>query len=259
MGEYYEVSEYTVEDFAQARFAEHPDTGQTACRIAGADGSAWTTEDGADATDASMARDRWVPVVEADGPVVTEGTLRHVEERAERKRERLIRHISDLEGTIRRRGAALEDLREKLADAERRAELAEWTQDKIAGEANDLREENDRLERILQAPLSLKDMQNAWEAAEVPTDDAPIREGDVILCRHDEGKWGVRVVSAGDMVASGRWKPAVRILSRAPREPWADLADVLEVALDAGSRYAESIARSLHERGVRVTGGEDDG
>ena len=116
MGEYYEVSEYTVEDFAQARFAEHPDTGQTACRIAGADGSAWTTEDGADATDASMARDRWVPVVEADGPVVTEGTLRHVEERAERKRERLIRHISDLEGTIRRRGAALEDLREPWAD-----------------------------------------------------------------------------------------------------------------------------------------------
>ncbi|MFP6334074.1 hypothetical protein, partial [Bacillus subtilis] len=134
------MSEYTAEDFAQATFARH-DNGSVAAR-AGSHGMQWLANFLGVSQwkiDLEMAADGWVPVVEADGPVVTEGTLRHVEERAERKRERLIRHVSDLEGTIRRRGAALEDLREKLADAERRAELAEWTQDKIAGEANDLR------------------------------------------------------------------------------------------------------------------------
>lgn len=53
----------------------------------------------------------------------------------------------------------------------------------------------------------------------------------------------------------------VRILSRAPREPWADLADVLADSppwVEAWS--AGESARWLHERGVRGTDrrGRDD-
>ena len=187
---------------------------------------------------------------------VTARMLEAANEGHKRKRERLIRHVSDLEGTVRRRGAALEDLREKLADAERRAELAEWTQDKIAGEANDLREEIDRLERIIQAPLSLRDMEVAWEAAEVPTDDAPIRAGDVMIFPTSRG----HVIRESGVDRRG-WRSDTRVLSRAPREPWADLADVLgdfAIRDKDGDEYPDMLARMLHERGVRVTGGDDD-
>ena len=238
------MSEYTAEDFAKATFARHGDGGMAArfawdkrpWRASTADAVPWLSDE-------EMARDGWVPVVESQ---VTEGTLRHVEERAERKRERLIRHISDLEGTIRRRGAALEDLREKLADAERRAELAEWTRDKIAGDANDLRQEIDRLERIIQAPLSMKDLQVAWEAAEEADE---CREGDVLIIRDDEDNYLVRRMDDRSDLDS-----TARILSRAPRrEPWADLADALRA--HTGEPEPDETAQTLYERGVRVTGG----
>ena len=111
-----------------------------------------------------------------------------------------------------------------------------------------LRGENDRLERVLQDPLLLKGLEAAWEAAEQATE---CRKGDVLIV---PGGWGGYTI--WEAARDSRLR-AARILSRAPREPWADLADVLEVALDADSRYAESIARALHGRGVRVTGGEE--
>ena len=243
------MSEYTAEDFAQASFARHPDLG-LATRDGGVNGDLWMDIDGDECDDSGMALYGWTPVVEADGPVVTEGTLRHVEERAERKRERLSRHISDLEGTILRRGAALEDLLEKLADAERRAELAEWTQDKVAGEANDLRQEVDRLERILQAPLSLRDLEVAWEAAE-EADECNV--GDVLIIRDDEDNYLVRRMDDRSDLDS-----AARILSRAPREPWADLADSLEAEVQWIDRFnAVDAAQALYALGWRK-GGDDD-
>ena len=248
------MSEYTAEDFAQANLATK---GQfwVARRTDPSLAPQWHVYGSRQGwlSDEELAADGWTPVVESR---VTEHTLRHVEERAERKRERLIRHISDLEATIRRRGAALEDLREKLADAERRAELAEWTQDKIAGEANDLRQEIDRLERIIQAPLSMRDLEVAWEAAEVPTDDAPMRQGDVYISTVDRNDRGLGYLVAAAGRTGTHMHFNARILSRAPREPWQDLADELD---DTPSCIAnEALAQRLHAQGWRKTGGDDD-
>ena len=113
----------------------------------------------------------------------------------------------------------------------------------------DLREENYRLERILQSPLSLKGLEVAWEAAEVADE---CREGDVLIIRDDEDNYVVRRMDDRSDLDS-----AARILSRAPkREPWADLAGVLvaeSVVFD--SEDASLAARALHSAGVRVTGG----
>lgn len=86
-------------------------------------------------------------------------------------------------------------------------------------------------------PVSLDALEAAWAAAEVPTDDNPIREGDVIIYRHDGDYWTARPVSAHDLDGEG-WGGSVRILSRAPqREPWADLEDVSGEALDHGLTF----------------------
>ena len=115
----------------------------------------------------------------------------------------------------------------------------------------DLREENYRLERILQSPLSLKDLEVAWEAAEVADE---CREGDVLIIRDDEDNYLVRRMCDRSDLDS-----AARILSRAPRrEPWADLEDVLgDFAIHDhdGKEYPDALAQRLYERGVRVTGG----
>lgn len=115
-------------------------------------------------------------------------------------------------------------------------------------ELADLRQENDRLEQVLQSPLLLKGLEAAWEAAEQA---AECRRGDVLIV---PSSWGGYTIWEAARDSQLR---AARILSRAPkREPWEALAGVLEGALDADARYAESIARDLHERGVRVKGGE---
>ena len=201
MGEYYEVSEYTVEDFAQARFAEHQDTGQAACRIAGASGSAWTTEDGADATGASMARDGWVPIVD------------------------------DSE--------TIKELRRDLA---------------LAREALvDLRWENRQLEAGAEGVVSLDGLRVAWETAEVPTDENPIREGDVVIVRHGGGF----AVEPADRILSGQTHGRERVLSRAPRAPWADLADALRGAVwERLSGDVDGLAAAVHAAGWRK-GGEE--
>ena len=118
----------------------------------------------------------------------------------------------------------------------------------------DLRQENDRLERILQSPLSLKVLEVAWGAAEVPTDDAPIRKGDVVIEKISADAYAVMSPPPTCGLAGREF----RILSRAPREPWAGLADVL---LSEGVLYyradADDCAKALHGRGVRMTGGDE--
>ena len=113
-----------------------------------------------------------------------------------------------------------------------------------------LRKENDRLEQVLQDPLLLKGLEAAWEAAE----QAPeCRKGDVLIV---PGSWGGYTIWEAARDSQLR---VARILSRAPREPWADLADLLR-AWDAepADADADGMAKWFHERGVRVTGGGDD-
>ena len=165
---------YTAEDFEQAMFAVHPDPDAVDARYAARMNRdpefPWLLDGVPGNGDEHMARDGWVPVVES---LVTEGTLGRVEERAERKRRKLIDHIEFVEAALRDRNARV---------------------------------------------ATLLDTKKAHERT-------------ICELRHDLA------------------------VARKGREPWADLADVLEVALDADSRYAESIARDLHGRGVRVTGG----
>ena len=120
------------------------------------------------------------------------------------------------------------------------------------GEVSDLREENDRLERILQAPLSLKDLQVAWENAE---QSGECREGDVLIIQDDEDNYVVRRMDDRSDLDS-----TARILSRAPREPWADLGDKLAVEMPGieDEPRIEALAKALYcEHGVRVRGGDE--
>ena len=127
---------------------------------------------------------------------------------------------------------------------------ARWQREALV----DLRWENRQLEAGAEGVVSLDGLRVAWETAEVPTEDTPIREGDVVIVRHGGGF----AVEPADRILSGQTHGRERILSRAPqREPWEALADVLEGVLDADARCAESIARDLHERGVRVVGGDE--
>lgn len=120
---------------------------------------------------------------------------------------------------------------------------------------HDLLEENARLERILQAPLSLKaHLETAWEAAEQADE---CRKGDVLIVRHRRGEYTILEAEGVLQLAT-----TARVLSRAPqREPWQDLADVLSTdngELIGEHRTITEVAKALHERGVRVVGGDDD-
>lgn len=218
------MSKYRAEKFAQATFARHWD-GATARR---ARNGVWDSgTSGRRRTDTEMARDGWVPVVEA-----TE-VMQHRQIDAEA-------HLDQIERLSKRASAAEDQIESQRLVIE------------------ELREENDRLERILQTPLSLKDLQVAWEAAEEATDDAPIREGDVVIYTSACGT-GVTVHKAAVGQFGRETHGYVRILSRAPkREPWQDLADVLR-AWDAepADADADGMAKWFHERGVRVTGGDE--
>lgn len=63
---------YTREDFEQARFAEHPDGRLAHRKVAGPDKNIrqWTTtgdNSTGQSSDASMARDGWVPITTVKG------------------------------------------------------------------------------------------------------------------------------------------------------------------------------------------------
>ena len=177
---------FTAEDFAQANLATKGQCG-VARRTDPRDTHQWYAYGGEPGwfSDEEMAAEGWTPVVESR---VTEHTLRDSQEKAARKRERLVDHIADQDRVIRRRNDEITALRLELADA--------------------------------QAPLSLDSLAAAWEAAEQADE---CREGDVLIIRDDEDNYLVR-----RMEDRNRLDSTARILSRAPkREPWAELADVL--------------------------------
>ena len=104
-------------------------------------------------------------------------------------------------------------------------------------------------------PYSLDALEVAWENAEQAD---KCDEGDVLISRPFLDEGGFTIITAK---SSGRINAVVtRILTRSPREPWADLADLLRARLDDGVVRVEVdwAARELHAAGVRVTGGDDD-
>ena len=215
---------YTAEYFAQATLATRGKYNY-ARRIASDGPEPWRDGGGIWLSDAQLAAEGWTPVVESR---ITEHTLRDSQEKAARKRERLVDHIADQDRVIRRRNDEITALRRELADA--------------------------------QAPLSLDTLAAAWEAAEVPTDDAPMRQGDVYIStvdRDDRG-FGYLVAAAGRDGTHMHFN--TRVLSRAPREPWVELAGVLHDVINQGGDDridVDSVAARLYAEGVRVTGGEE--
>ena len=210
---------YTAEDFAQANLATRGEFG-VARRTDPRDTHQWYAYGGEPGwfSDEEMAADGWTPVVESR---VTEHTLRDPQEKAARKRQRLVDHIADQDRVIRRRNDEIAVLRLELADA--------------------------------QAPLSLESLAAAYEAAEQADE---CREGDVLIIRDDEDNYLVRRMDDRSDLDS-----TASILSRAPkREPWADLEDVLgDFAIHDhdGKEYPDVLAQRLYERGVRVRGGDE--
>ena len=223
--------------------------------------------------DEHMARDGWVPVVESR---ITEDTLRHVEERAERKRQKLIAHIESVEAAVRDRNRTIEELYVARQEASRRESAAhdrvvtlldtkkaherticELRHDLAVAreELVDLRWENRRLEAGAEGVVSLGGLKAAWEAAEVPTDGAPIRSGDVVIEKISAGAYAVM----SPPPTCGLVGREFRVLSRAPREPWQDLADSLEAEVQWIDRFnAVDAAQSLHAAGWRKGGGDDE-
>ena len=103
---------------------------------------------------------------------------------------------------------------------------------------------------VVESRITLDALEAAWEAAEVADE---CREGDVLIIRDDEDNYLVRRMDDRSDLDS-----TARILSRAPGQPWEDLADALlseSVVFD--SEDASIAARALHSAGVRVTGGEE--
>ena len=190
---------------------------------------------------------------------VTEGTLRHVEERAERKRQKLIAHIESVEAAVRDRNRTIEELRAARKEDGRREHGVHvrnvyvhryaWERKDL----DDLRRENRRLDAEADGAISLDDLEAAWEAAE-QTDEC--NAGDVLMTRHSDDNFEVWVSPAAVDIGERS-----RVLSRAPREPrgpelppWQELADVLA---DMGHLSPTGHAKALHDRGVRVTGGDE--
>ena len=290
------MSEYTAEDFAQANLATK-DRFEVARRTEPSATHQWHVYGSRQGwlSDEEMAADGWVPVVESR---VTEGTLRHVEERAERKRQKLIAHIESVEAAVRDRNRTIEELHVARQEASRREsaahdrnmtlldtkktheqaisdlrhdlevaqkEMADLRQERdrlegqlvVAGEQiesrrlviENLLEENYRLDAKADGAISLDALEAAWEAAEQADE---CREGDVLIIRDDEDNYLVR-----RMEDRNRLDSTARILSRAPREPWEDLADVLRA--HTGEPDPDETARTLYEYGVRMAGGGDDG
>ena len=105
-------------------------------------------------------------------------------------------------------------------------------------------------------PITLDALRDAWETAEVADE---CNEGDILIRLHPEIPTALVQVWRSEMTVP--MGSLTRILRRAQkREPWQDLADVL--GTDNGELIGEhhtitEVAKALHERGVRVTGGGD--
>ena len=90
-------------------------------------------------------------------------------------------------------------------------------------------------------------------------DPSEVQPGDILILRSPDSP--TALVQVWRSARPGPMSIYTRILHRAPkREPWQDLADVLRA--DNGELIGEhhtitEVAKALHERGVRVTGGGD--
>ena len=215
---------YTAEDFAGAVLATR-DTDGVARRMAQESDKPWRASWIPDydwLSDEEMAAGGWTPVV---GSRVTEHTLRDSQEKAARKRERLVDHIADQDRVIRRRNDEIAVLRERVRVAE-------------------------------SGRLSLDRLEAAWETAET-IDSTGIGEGDLCIERCAERHFEVFRAEI-DAEVDGVSRSTIRILSRAPkpREPWQELADVIrEYTYESDPKW---LAQALYQSGVRVTGGDDD-
>ena len=240
---------YSAEDLARANRATRGEF-EVARRVDSDDVLAWRAcyDDGREVflTDDGMSRDGWTPVVEADGPVVTEGMLRHVEERAERKRRKLLDHIASLEAIISRRNETIERMTAQAVKRDGEIEALRVARDELRTIVDGLHAE---IREMAARPLTLDDLVDEWEAAEQADE---CREGDVLMRKLDGGYSVYRAHNNAKALAS-----TIRILSRAPkREQWQDLADDLAEVLDADARYSEELARDLHNGGWRKGGDE---
>lgn len=100
-------------------------------------------------------------------------------------------------------------------------------------------------------PLTLDDLEDAYEAAEIADESRHIRDGDVLIYAQRGGYTVQRAPAA----YVGAWPRDIRILSRAPREPWQDLADDLADHSALMDECAiESSAKALHAAGWRKGG-----
>lgn len=222
------MTEYTAEDFANARFAEHPDPvavdARYAARMNRAPEYPWLLDGVPGNGDEHMARDGWRPV-QQHNPHATDALEEEVQD------------LRDKNGDLKMRLGQLHD------------EIALWQQRASDAEAY--------ARKVEAAPITLDSLRAAWENAEVPTEDAPMRQGDVYIStldRNDRGL-GYFVAAAGSNGTHMHFN--ARILHRAP-EPWQALADVLRTTgCDGQAMEPKILASVLHERGVRVTGGDE--
>lgn len=234
------MTEFAAEDFAQATFARHEEGG-VAARL-GEAGIPWRLSSGVMRTDAGMAHNGWEPVMELGQSV--EESIRDL--RVSRDTQNLViesyREREDrLRADVRGQAAIIGELRERL-------QAADDVKDMLRGTVEDLREKVKQLEATQQSPLSLADLEAAWEAA---GQSDTCNQGDVLIVRDALDVFTVWVAPARHRVDAD-----TRILSRAPqREPWQDLADVIREQ----SYHPEpnSLAQALHAAGVRVTGGDE--
>ena len=108
-------------------------------------------------------------------------------------------------------------------------------------------------------PITLNALRDAWEGAEVVTEDEPIREGDLLIEQHPAENGKAWIVFEANQAWAGDYQgPSIRILHRAPKPKRPEGAERLEALLDewhnAPLRHDDKgLADWLAERGVRVT------
>ena len=98
--------------------------------------------------------------------------------------------------------------------------------------------------------ITLDALEAAWEAAEQASE---CRKGDVLIMQDPAEGYSVWRTGDADYLSSG-----TRILSRAPREPWQDLADALRGTVwERLSGDVDGLAEAVHAAGWRK-GGEEE-
>lgn len=92
-------------------------------------------------------------------------------------------------------------------------------------------------------------IQDWWDSAEK---SGRCNSGDTTILKWSESGFTIRVAHSSGSLAKDE-----RILQRAPREPWADLAEVFNSIGFGADMDVEEAAEIAYKEGVRVTGGND--